>query len=85
MPLAEWLGFIAGAVITLGFVPQVVSLYRLKSAREISLVFTILFLIGAILWLVYGISFGLVPLILWNSISLVLVSALLYAKLKYGR
>ena len=85
MPLAEWLGFIAGAVITLGFVPQVVSLYRLKSAREISLVFTILFLIGAILWLVYGISFGLVPLILWNSISLVLVSAFLYAKLKYGR
>ena len=85
MPLAEWLGFIGGAVITLGFIPQVVGLYRLKSAREISLVFTILFLIGVILWLIYGISFGLVPLILWNSITLVLVLALLYAKLKYGR
>ena len=85
MPLAEWLGFIGGAVITLGFVPQVVGLYRLKSAREISLAFIILFLIGAVLWLAYGISFGLVPVILWNSITLVLDLALLYAKLKYGR
>jgi len=85
VPSAEWLGFLGGAIITFGFIPQVVRLYKLKSAREISLSFTILFLIGVILWLAYGFSFELSPVILWNSITLVLVIALLYAKLKYGR
>jgi MtN3 and saliva related transmembrane protein len=85
MPLEEWLGFLGGAVTTIGFIPQVVRLYKIKSAREISLTFSILFLIGITFWLVYGISFNLFPVILWNSITLVLVLALLYAKLRYGK
>jgi MtN3 and saliva related transmembrane protein len=81
----EWFGFIAGAITTLGFLPQVIRVYKLRSAREISLIFTTLFLTGIGLWVIYGIFLRLLPVILWNSISLVLASALLYAKLKYGR
>ena len=84
MPWAEWLGFIAGALISIGFFPQVIRVYKLKSAHEISLLFTISLLIGLIFWLVYGTYFGLTPVILWNSIAAVLAVALLYAKLKYG-
>lgn len=58
---------------------------KLKSAQEISLSFTLLLLSGIICWLIYGIYLSLPPVILWNAITLVLVSALLYAKLKYGR
>jgi MtN3 and saliva related transmembrane protein len=78
------LGFIAGAFITLAFIPQVWRLYKLKSAREISLPFSILFLVGGICWLLWGIERHLVPVIMWNAISLVLVGAMLFAKLKYG-
>jgi MtN3 and saliva related transmembrane protein len=82
---AEWFGLIAGAIITIGFLPQVIRVFKLKSAHEISLTFIISFLIGMGGWLVYGISFRLTPIILWNSISAIFALALLYAKLKYGR
>jgi len=71
--------------MTVGFLPQVIRVYKLKSAHEISLMFTILLLTGLIFWVVYGVYFRLPPVILWNSIAAVLGSALLYAKLKYGR
>ncbi len=84
MGIQELLGFVGGAFMTLGFIPQVWRLFKLKSAREISLPFTILFLLGTACWLIYGILFGLAPVILWNAISLALGLAMLYAKLKYG-
>jgi MtN3 and saliva related transmembrane protein len=82
---AEWLGLIAGAITTISFLPQVIRVFKLKSAHEISLTFTILFLIGISCWLAYGFSLRLTPLILWNSISVILALILIYAKLKYGR
>jgi MtN3 and saliva related transmembrane protein len=81
----EWLGLIAGAIMTIGFLPQVIRVFKLKSAYEISLPFTISFLIGIGCWLAYGIFLRLTPIILWNSITIVLGIVLLYAKLKYGR
>ena len=81
----EILGFIAGALMTVGFVPQVWRLYKLKSAKEISLPFTSLFLAGTVLWLCYGVLRGLPPVILWNGITLFLGGAMLFAKLKYGK
>jgi MtN3 and saliva related transmembrane protein len=79
----EWFGFIAGAITTIGFLPQVIRVYKLRSTLEISLTFAILFIIGLGCWLAYGIFLGLPPVILWNSISLVLALALLYAKLRF--
>ncbi len=83
--MGDWLGFVAGAIMTVGYLPQVLRVYQLKSAREISLPFTILFIIGLVFWLSYGIASRLMPIILWNSITLVLGVALFYAKLKYGK
>jgi uncharacterized protein with PQ loop repeat len=40
---------------------------------------------GMIMFLVYGIILNLFPLILWNSIGMLLLMALLYGKWKYGR
>jgi len=85
MDLKELLGLLAGLLMTIGFVPQVWRLFKLKSAHEISLVFTILFVVGVALWLSYGISLSLPSIILWNSITLVLGFSMLYAKLRYGR
>jgi MtN3 and saliva related transmembrane protein len=81
----ELLGFIGGALTTLGFIPQVWRLFRLRSAHEISLPFTIFFILGIALWLSYGISLGLLSVIIWNAVTLALGWAMLYAKLKYGR
>jgi len=85
LAMQQVLGFIGGAFITIGFIPQVWRLFKLRSAREISLPFTVFFLLGTLCWLAYGIAFDLLPVILWNSISFVLTCAMLYAKVRYGR
>jgi len=80
----EFIGIVAGACTTLGFIPQVIRVFLLKSTREISLPFTLTFLTGISLWLVYGILADLAPVIFWNAASAFLGTLLLYAKLKYG-
>ncbi len=81
----ELLGLIAGAFTSIALIPQVWCLFRLRSAREISLAFTSLFLIGTACWFAYGILLSLLPVVFWNGINLVLAVAMLFAKLKYGR
>ena len=85
MDLAEIQGLIAGAFVTGSLVPQVIKVFQLKSAREISMLFTTMLLLGLLIWLSYGVSLRLVPVILWNVIGAILAAALLYAKLKYGK
>ena len=55
MYFAEYLGLIAGLLVTCSLIPQIIRVFRLRSAREISAVFTVLLLLGLLLWLVYGI------------------------------
>jgi MtN3 and saliva related transmembrane protein len=81
----DLLGIIAGALTTVGFAPQVWRLFRLRSAHEISLPFTIFFLLGIAFWLSYGILGAQQPIIVWNAITFVLGCAMLYAKLRYGK
>ncbi|MFC1992774.1 SemiSWEET family sugar transporter [Chloroflexota bacterium] len=85
MSLAESLGFVAGALVTSSLIPQLIRVFKLRSAREISMLFTALLLSGLIIWLAYGIVLELAPVIVWNGIGTALVALLLYAKLKYGR
>ncbi len=81
--MVEYLGYIAGVLTTVCYIPQVIHVFKLRDAKGISLLFTILLLIGVIAWLLYGILLALFPMILWNSIGLIVVAALLYAKLKF--
>ena len=85
MYFAEYLGLVAGLLVTCSLIPQIIRVYRLRSAREISAIFTVLLLLGLLLWLVYGIMLVLAPVIIWNAIGAILVISLLYAKMKYGR
>lgn len=85
MLYAEILGLVGGAFTTLGYIPQLVRIVKLRNAREISLPFTLSMLTGTSCWLAYGVVLGLRPVILWNSAGLILLGVLLYEKQKYGR
>jgi MtN3 and saliva related transmembrane protein len=85
LSLMEVIGFIAGALATSSTIPQLVRIFKLKSAYEISTAFTILLLCGLSLWLVYGIYLELTPVIIWNAIGTGCVATLIFAKLKYNR
>ncbi len=82
---AGLVGFIAGAIMSPGLIFQVVRVYKLRSAREISLPFTALMISGFALWIVYGALLGLSAVIVWNGVSLAEAGLLLLAKLKWGR
>ncbi len=83
MQLGDILGLVGGALVTGSMIPQLVRVFRLKSAREISRLFSILLLLGMLCWLAYGVYFGLAPVIFWNAIGAALDALLLYAKQKY--
>lgn len=85
MFLGDSLGFVAGLLVTCSLIPQLIRVFRLRSAHEISMLFTTLLLAGLMIWVAYGVSLELAPVILWNAIGIILVAILLYAKLKYGR
>ena len=79
----EWMGFAAAFCTTTAFIPQLVRVYRLKSARDISLPTFLLFSIGVFLWLLYGIYARSRPVIASNSVTILLSVSILVLKLKY--
>ena len=83
--VVEDLGFAAAFYTTVAFVPQLVRVLRLRSAREISLPTFLMFSIGVFLWLLYGIYSGSRPVIASNGVTLVLSVWILILKLRYDR
>jgi MtN3 and saliva related transmembrane protein len=79
------IGFVAAACTTIAFVPQLIRVLKLKSARDISLGTFLLFSIGVFLWLLYGIYSGSKPVIASNAATLGLSLSILYLKMRYGR
>jgi len=78
-------GFAGAFCTTVAFVPQLVRVLKLRSAREISLGTFLLFSIGVFLWLLYGIYSGSKPVIASNAVTLGLSVSILYLKMRYGR
>ncbi|MEI7582960.1 SemiSWEET transporter [Runella sp.] len=83
--MLEVMGYTAGALTTLAFVPQVVQIYRTKSVKDVSLAMFLLFTLGVALWLGYGIMTHSFPVVAANAITLMLSFVILYFKWKYNR
>lgn len=85
MDWQQILGLFAGGVIAVSFLPQIIKLFRLKSAREISLPFTLLQLCGGFMWLAYGIILSLPAVTITNIVNIILVLLMVIARIKYGK
>lgn len=81
----EAVGIVAGLLTTIAYVPQVVKVWRSRSAGDISLGMFLLMNVGIALWLAYGLLIGSPGLILANLVTLGLTLAVLVAKLKFDR
>lgn len=80
----EWIGGVAAILTTCSFIPQVWKVWRTKHTKDISLLMYSLFTVGVALWLVYGVLLGAWPIIMANSITLLLAGAVLVMKLRFG-
>lgn len=81
---ASAVGYAAAILTTISFVPQVLKVWRTRSARDVSLGMYSLFTLGIFTWLVYGALIESWPVILANFVTLVLAGMVLAMKLKFG-
>ncbi|MCX6789268.1 MAG: SemiSWEET transporter [Candidatus Gribaldobacteria bacterium] len=77
------LGLVAAALTTFSSLPQVVKIIKIKETKDISLGMYVLVVAGIILWLVYGLLIGDLPLITANVVSLIFTATILGFKIKY--
>jgi len=79
----KYIGFLAAFCTTVAFFPQALKVWRTKSTRDISLYMFIIFTIGVVSWLIYGITISDLPIILANAVTLILSLFILVYKIKY--
>ena len=80
----EWVGFVAAALTTFSFIPQAIRTIRTKETHGISLGMYVMFTAGVALWLAYGFVLNSWPMILANTVTLILSATILGMKLRYG-
>ncbi len=83
MQLSDWIGYAAAFLTTASFVPQAIQTFRTKDVTGISLGMYSAFVVGIVLWLVYGLLLGAWPIVIANVITLSLAATILAMKLKY--
>jgi MtN3 and saliva related transmembrane protein len=79
------IGYIAAVLTTAAYVPQVVHVFRRRSADDISTTMYIAMTCGVGCWLVYGVMLRQMPIVVANGIILVLASTVLYAKARFRK
>ncbi|HWV52416.1 MAG TPA: SemiSWEET transporter [Pseudorhodoplanes sp.] len=84
MSLVMLIGLAAAVCTTLAYAPQVIKAWRTRQTKDISLGMFVLMVTGVVLWLVYGVLIGDVPLIVANLVTLSLAGTILVLKLRHG-
>jgi len=81
----DFIGYGAAILTTAAFVPQAYKSWNSRDLSGISLSMYSLFTLGVSLWLIYGISLQNWPIILANTVTLILASLVLALKISQLR
>jgi MtN3 and saliva related transmembrane protein len=81
--MKDVIGYVAALFTTFSLLPQIIRIWKLKEARDISLFMPLMVSIGAVLWLVYGIMIAEAPVIAANAVSLLVALTTLFVTIKY--
>jgi MtN3 and saliva related transmembrane protein len=77
------LGFVAGTLTTLSFLPQVHKAWSTKRCDDLSMGMLLAFGAGVLLWMIYGLYLRAAPIILANVVTLALIVILVILKARY--
>ena len=77
------IGFAAAFCTTVSFLPQAIKTIRTKDTSGISLYMYLLFAVGTMLWLLFGIFSHNQPVITANAITFAFAAVILYYKIKF--
>ncbi len=79
----ELVGWLAGALTTVSWIPQILHIIKHKSAHSVSWGMPSIFATGIFLWICYGVIRKDPVIIFINVITLVLTLAVMFAKWYY--
>ena len=83
MSFLEILGLSAGTITSITFLPQIIHIWKTKSAKDLSLNMLTLLIIGVSMWLTYGIFVRDIAIIYTNSMVLIMSLILVYFKFRF--
>jgi len=83
MTLVSLFGLIGGTFTTISFLPQVIQVWKTRSTKDISLGMFVLFTIGVLFWLLYGLMINEWPVIIANGMTLIFACTILVFKAIY--
>jgi MtN3 and saliva related transmembrane protein len=83
--LVVWIGTIAGILVLLSFIPQIIKAYKTKKMFDVSSYLMTLIAGGMFLWVVYGVIKSDPVIIGTNATGFALNVTLLVMKLKYDK
>lgn len=83
--LTDIIGYAAGALLAVCFLPQVIKTFRTKNAGDVSMGMLLLNLASALLYEIYALRLALLPIILMNGLFILLMIAEISLKWRYDR
>ncbi len=83
MQLAQIIGLLAGTITSITFLPQVIRIWKTRSAKDLSMLMLTLLIIGTSLWFSYGLMMKDIAIIYTNSMVLAMSLVMMFFKLKY--
>ena len=81
----EFFGYFAATLTTAAFLPQLIKTLKTKKADDVSLLTLIMFLCGVVFWIIYGYAISSIPILMANTITLILNFFILISKIYFGR
>jgi len=85
MSWAEIAGHLGAVLSSITFIPQVWKAWQTKSVKDLSIYMIIIVFCSTIIWLIYGISFSLWPVVIANTVILILSTMLLFFKMTFPK
>ena len=81
----EFVGYLGGFLIAIALAPQLIKTWKTKSAKDLSLLWTSISLIGLILYGIYAALNLVYPLLTFATIESIMIIVLILLKIKYDR
>jgi MtN3 and saliva related transmembrane protein len=78
--MTDLIGYIAAFCTTFAFIPQAMTVWKTRRTRDLSLSMFSIFTFGVGLWLIYGLLLQAWPIIVANSITILLAGYILWMK-----
>ena len=85
MTVLPFLASISGTVLGLSGFPQVLKIFKTKSAKDISPLTYGIVELGSIIWILYGLEIKNFPIVLANVLGLITTSLVLVGYFLYGK